>query len=114
MHRLSVRLNDCFTSIQELGLVESEISIIRCELVRRMPNIAQKREEVLYGGDNDGNTMLMDAIRDKNFELCCLLLEQYADPTQKNNFGQDSLAIAEECGFEELSFVIRDMQENGL
>lgn len=79
-----------------------------------MLNIAQKREDVLYGGDDDGNTMLMDAIRDKNFELCCLLLEHYADPTQKNNAGQDSLAVAEECGFEELSFVISDMQEKGL
>ena len=79
-----------------------------------MLNIEEKREEVLYGGDNDGNTMLMDAIRDHNFELSCLLLKEYADPMQKNNAGQDSLAIAEECGFEALSFVIRDMQENGI
>jgi ankyrin repeat protein len=79
-----------------------------------MLNNSHKREEVLYAGDNDGNTMLMDAIRDHNFELSCLLLEHYADPMQKNDDGQDSLAIAEESGFEELSFVIRDMQENGL
>jgi ankyrin repeat protein len=81
--------------------------MLKCELVRRMLNDPQKREEIDLP-DPEGNTLLIDASREGNADLVHLLLRHGADPLVENHARETALSVAERGGFEEITEVLRE------
>ena len=54
----------------------------------------QKRDEIDVQ-DPDGNTLLMDASREGNYDLVYLLLSHLANPLVENHAGETALVVAE-------------------
>ena len=81
--------------------------MLKFELVRRMLRDPQKREEIDVQ-DPDGNTLLIDASRDGNYDLVCLLLHNCADPLVENHARETALVVAERGGFHDIAEVLRE------
>ncbi len=78
--------------------------------MRRILKNPQKQEEIDMP-DPDGNTWLIDASRDGNYNLVFLLLERGADPFAKNNANETPLGLAERGGFDDVASLLRDFIE---
>ncbi len=53
--------------------------------------------------DPQGNTLLMIAVRENNFELAKFLLENRANPYKRNRYGDNALMIAALQGLDEIA-----------
>ena len=81
--------------------------MLKFELARRMLQDPQKREEIDVQ-DPDGNTLLIDASREGNYDLVCLLLSHLANPLVENHAGETALVVAERGGFQDIAEALRE------
>ena len=81
--------------------------MLKFELARRMLQDPQKREEIDVQ-DPDGNTLLIDASREGNYDLVYLLLSHLANPLVENHAGETALVLAERGGFQDIAEALRE------